>query len=247
MQCAGAQTISNSAAVDAGSDVTCLFTTDFVSQDVFRGYFLGGASIEPSLDFSNGKFDLGEWSNSTVHNRVQGASSTEVELYGSYTVPVKASVSLEPGFTLYTLPWGRGFEGGHRSSIEPSLALNFSMGAVRLTPTVYDDLVLRVLTFEANATYALPLKGAGSELDFTATLGTQNFQSEPAGTPTGAGRWDTYWLLGVAAPFKVGKAETFTVGWSWTGINENETDAFRFGGSPESERGSVTLSFAAKF
>jgi hypothetical protein len=114
-------------------------------------------------------------------------------------------------------------------------------------PTVYDDLVLRVLTMEANATYALPLGGARTELDLTATLGAEKFQSEPAGTPPGARTWSTYWLLGVAAQFRVGKAETFTVGWSWTGINQDEAGAFRFGAGPDSERGFVTLSFAVKF
>jgi hypothetical protein len=227
--------------------MTRLFTTDVVSQDVFRGYLLGGASIEPSLDFSNGKFDLGEWSNSTVSNRIQGASSTEIELYGSCTVPVMGSVSLEPGFTLYTLPWGPGFEGHHRSSTEPNLALNFTVGEIRLSPTVYEDIVLRVLTLEANATYALPLVRARTELDFTATLGAERLQSEPAGTPPGARTWSTYWLLGVAAPFKLGKAKTLTFGWSWTGIDQDETGAFRFGGGPESERGFATLSFAIKF
>jgi Bacterial protein of unknown function (Gcw_chp) len=240
VQDAGAQAISSEG---PASNVTSLFTTDVVSQDVFRGTFLGGPSIEPSLDFSNGTFDLGEWSNSTVSNRVQGPSSTEIELYGSYTFPTRGSLSLAPGFTLYALPWGPGFGDSHRSSIEPSLALIFSAGALRLSPTVYDDLVLRVLTLEANATYAHPLKGARTELDFTATLGAEKSQRAPAGVRA----WSTYWLLGVAAPFKVGKTETLTVAWSCTGILRNESSAFGFAGGSESALGFVTLSFAVKF
>jgi hypothetical protein len=237
---AGAQAVSSAA---PASNVTSLFTTDVVSQDVFRGTFLGGPSIEPSLDFSNGTFDLGEWSNSTVSNRVQGPSSTEIELYGSYTFPVRGSVSLEPGFTLYALPWGPGFGDSHRASIEPSLALNYSVGALRLTPTVYDDLVLKVMTLEANATYAVPLKGARTELDFTATLGAE----KSLRGALGAHAWSTYWLLGVAAPFKAGKTETFTVAWSCTGILRNESSAFGFAAGSESALGFVTLSFAVKF
>jgi hypothetical protein len=244
VHCADAQAVSDAAPVEPVSTVTRLFTTDVVSQDVFRGYLLGGASIEPSLDFSNSRFDIGEWSNSTVSNRLQGASSTELEIYGSFTVPVRGSVSLQPGFTLYTLPWGPGFEGGHRSSIEPNLELNLPLGALRLTPTVYDDLVLRVLTVEANAAYSLPLRGARTELDFTATLGSQKFESEPAND----GRtWSTYWLLGVAAPFKVGRSETVTLAWSWTGIDQGVTAMFRLGGGSQSERGFATLSFAVRF
>jgi hypothetical protein len=243
VQDVGAQSISGAGPAGAASNVTCLFTTDVVSQDVFRGTFLGGPSIEPSLDFSNGRFDLGEWSNSTVSNRVQGASSTEIELYGSYAFPIRGSVSLEPGFTLYTLPWGPGFGDSHRSSVEPNIALAVSVGSLRLTPTVYDDLVLRVLTLEANATYALPLSRARTELDFTATLGAERSQE----TPPGARAWSTYWLLGVAAPFQAGKAETFTVGWSCTGILRNQAGAFEFAKGSESAMGFVTLSFAVKF
>jgi hypothetical protein len=240
VQDAGAQAISSAGPT---SNVISLFTTDVVSQDVFRGFFLGGPSIEPSLDFSNGTFDLGEWSNSTVSNRVQGPSSTEIELYGSYTFPVRGSVSLEPGFTLYALPWGPGFGGSHRSSIEPSLASNFSVGALRLTPTVYDDLVLRVVTLEVNATYAHPLKGARTELDFTATLGAEKSHAPPPGTRA----WSTYWLVGIAVPFRVGKTETFTVAWSCTGILRNESSAYGFQDGSESALGFVTLSFAVKF
>jgi len=243
VQFAGGQAISNAPPAGAGSNVTGLFTTDFVSQDMFRGTFLGGPSIEPSLDFSNDRFDLGEWSNSTVSNRAQGPSSTEIEIYGSYTLPVKGSVSLQPGFTLYTLPWGPGFEGSHRTSIEPSLALNFAVGSIRMTPTVYDDLVLKVLTLEANATYEFPLKRAHTELDFTATLGSERSGSVPAENR----EWSTYWLMGVAAPFHLGKDETFTVGWSCTGISQGVTSAFRIAGGSQSGRGLVTLSFAAKF
>jgi hypothetical protein len=172
---AGAQSALPEGFSVGGHDASCVLSSTFVSQDLFRGTFLGGASIEPCLDLSNGAYDLGVWSNSTVRNRVEGPSSTEVEIYGSYTEEVvRDRVSVAPGFTLYAPPWGPGFDGKYRASIEPSLALNYSAGGAQFSPKAYYDLVLKALTLEIDAGYTVPLRSAHTELDFTATLGASS-------------------------------------------------------------------------
>jgi len=224
-----------------------VLTTTFVSQDLFRGYYLGGRSVEPSLDVSGGAWDLGYWSNSTVSNRVQGPSSTEIEVYGSYVVQaIKDRLSVEPGFTLYALPWGPGFYGIHRASVEPSVGLNFSAGGIQFSPKVYDDLVLKVLTWELNAAYVVPLGAAHTEIDLTASYGADVSTFVSIGTPPGPRTWSTYWLLQAAAPFRLGERETLTLGWCYTGSAYGEPGAFAYGGRPVSSRGLVTMSLAVK-
>ena len=244
---ANAQTSLATGAPAAGPGAVWVFTTTFVSQDLFRGYYLGGPSIEPSLDLGNGVYDLGFWSNSTVRNRVQGPSSTEIELYGSYVIQaIRDALSVEPGFTLYALPWGPGFYGLHRVSVEPSLGLNFSVAGIQLAPKVYDDLVLKVVTCELNAAYAVPLRAVRTELDLTASYGADVSTFVSIGAPAGPRTWSTYWLLQVAAPFQVGKRGTFTLGWCYTGSAYGEPGAFALGGHPVSSRGLVTASYAIK-
>jgi len=242
-----AQTPPVAAVPGVGSPAVLTLTTTFVSQDLFRGYFLGGPSLEPDIDVSNGIYDLGLWSNSTVRNRTQGPSSTEVEAYGSYQVDiVKDKLSAEAGFTLYALPWGPGFGGVYRSSIEPSIGLNFPIGKVQFSPRVYDDIVLRVRTLEANAACALPLKASRTELDLTVTLGTEQLPLAWSGPSKDTRVWATYWLFQVAAPFPVGRQGTFTVGWCYTGSTFNERGPFGLGEGSRSARGLVTASFALK-
>jgi hypothetical protein len=225
----------------------CTVTATFVSQDLFRGYYLGGSSIEPSIDLSNGAYDFGYWSNSTVSNRVQGPMSTEVEVYGSYLFEaVKNRASVEPGFTLYALPWGHGFYGRYKASIEPYIGASLTLGGVQLSPRLYDDLVLKVVTWEFNATYAVPLKAAHTELDLDLTYGADISSIRGPGVPDSPRIWTTYWLFGVAAPFQVGKRGTLTLGFNYTGSASGEPGAFGIGGLPVSSRGLVTVSFAVK-
>jgi Bacterial protein of unknown function (Gcw_chp) len=244
---ARAQTASVTGPPGGGTGVACVLTTTFVSQDLFRGTFLGGPSVEPSLDLSKGALDLGYWSNSTVSNRVEGPSSTELEIYGSYLIAlVRDRVTVEPGFTLYALPWGPGFEGAHRASIEPSLSMTYSVGRAQLTPKLYDDLVLKVLTLELNAAYAVPVRAARTELDLTATVGAERSGAGLGEAQTSANPWSGYWLIGIAAPLQVGKAGTLTLGWCYTGIVQLEPRGFMFGGGTRSSRGLLTLGLSVR-
>jgi hypothetical protein len=235
-----AQPAANSAAV-------CTLSTTFVSQDLFRGYFLGGPSIEPSIDFTNNVYDFGYWSNSTVSNRVQGPSSTEVEVYGAYVFDVlKGRMTAEPGFTLYALPWGQGFYGRFKASIEPYVGANLTLGGLQVNPRLYDDLVLRVITWELNASYEVPLTAVNRVLDLTVSYGSDISYLRGPGVPDSPRIWTTYWLAGASVPFQVGKRGTLTLGFNYTGSYPGAEGAFALGGVPVSSRGLFTVSYAVK-
>ena len=205
------------AAAPAAPAVSVTLTPSYVSEYMFRGQRLGGQSFEPSVEADYGNWALGVWSNLPLANRVPGQSNPEIDPYGSYTWNLSDSLSLQPGFTIYTYAKAPTDQGFFRSTYEPNFAVNYTIDGFKLTPKLYYDLILRGLTSELSATYAVPMKEVGSELDFAGTIG--NYFQEDAVNKIdnpGAKATGNYWLLGVSAPFTVAKDTKFTVGWAYT-------------------------------
>jgi hypothetical protein len=204
------------AAAPAEPSVSVVLTPSYVSEYMFRGQRLGGQSFEPSVEADYGSWALGVWTNFPWVNRVPGQSNPEIDPYGSYTYSVNDSLSIQPGFTAYTYIKAPTDQGYYRSTFEPNLAVNYTVGGVKITPKLYYDVVLKGLTSELNAAYAVPVKDLGSELDFSGTIGNYFLHdavnySNPRTKSVG-----NYWLLGVSAPFTINKATKLTVGWAYT-------------------------------
>jgi hypothetical protein len=110
--------------------------------------------------------------------------------------------------------------------------------------------VLKGPTYELTAAWALPLKDAGTELDFTGTFGTFKWTDAFEDTTPSAKNWGNYWLMGVAAPFQVNSSAKFTIGWAYTVGSANFV---KIGSAPKSEntaavgRGVLSLSCAITF
>jgi hypothetical protein len=201
----------------AAPSLSVVVTPTYVSEYMFRGQRLGGQSFEPSVEADYGNWALGVWSNLPLANRVPGQSDPEIDPYGSYTYNVSDALSLQPGFTIYTYANAPTNQGYFRSTYEPNFAVNYTIDGFKLTPKLYYDLILRGLTSELSAGYAVPMKEVGSELDFTGTIGNY-FLSDAVNKidNPGAKAAGNYWLLGVSAPFTINKATKLTVGWAYT-------------------------------
>ena len=221
-----------------------------VSQYMFRGQRLGGPSWQPSVEVAAGDFTAGLWSNLPFKDKVKDTSAPEFDLYGSYTIAIDKDLSVVPGFTFYDYPKAPTNAGYYRSRFEPSVALNYTVAGVKLTPKYYYDFVLRGPTYELNAAYALPLKDLGTELDFTGQIGTYIQRDVANNTTPRVKAWGDYWLLGVAAPFQLTKESKLTVGFAYT----EGRDAFaKQGTRPKSAnplavgRGVVTICYSYAF
>src|SRR6185436_13575976 len=81
----------------------------------------------------------------------------------------EGKLSLVYGITSYLYPRAKESNGFYKVTYEPNLALNWTAGALTLTPKVYYDMTMHGLTYEANAAYVAQL---GTEVDFSATIGT---------------------------------------------------------------------------
>ncbi|MDO8539263.1 MAG: TorF family putative porin [Opitutaceae bacterium] len=243
-----AQTTPPSAPAPAGVSITATATA--VSQYMFRGQRLGGLSFQPAIECGSGSSVLGIWSNFPIKDEVPDTSDPEFDLYGSYNFTVSDVLSIVPGFTWYTYPDAPTAAGFYRSTFEPNVALNYTVGGVKLTPKVYYDLRLEGPTYEFTAAYALPLKDIGSELDFVGTVGSYYVREAINNSRPATKAWGDYWLIGVSAPFQITPKGKLTVGFAYTkGTNAfaKQGTAPRFENSLAVGRGVVTLSYSHSF
>jgi uncharacterized protein (TIGR02001 family) len=189
-----------------------------VSQYMFRGVRLGGPSLQTSIEYDSGPAALGVWSSLPLKDRVPGQSNPEIDPYGSYKFDViKDTLTVQPGFTAYTYVKAHTNNGFYKFTFEPNLAVNYTVGALTLTPKLYYDLVLKGPTAELNAAYTIPLKDLGTELDFAGSLGTYEWGKAAAKTSPDVKNWGNYWQAGVSLPFQIVKdTQKLTIGFSYT-------------------------------
>jgi uncharacterized protein (TIGR02001 family) len=228
---------------------TLTATATYASTYMFRGQRLGGDSIQPAIELGSGSAVLGLWSTFPIDD-VPDTSDPELDFYGSYTFTVSDQLTLAPGFTWYVYPNAPTNLGFYRSSFEPNIALNYTVGAVKLTPKLYYDFTLEGPTYELTGAYVIPLKDLGTELGFTAQIGAYHLRDIARDGSPKTKIWGEYWLVGVAAPFQITPKAKLTIGWAYT----EGRDAFgKTGTSPKFVntfavgRGVGTISFSYAF
>jgi uncharacterized protein (TIGR02001 family) len=247
---ARAQGAATSPAPAAAPSFSVTVTPSFVSQYMFRGQRLSGTSFQPLVEATYGDFGLGVWSNFPIRDKATGASDPEIDPYGYYTIKINGQLSVVPGFTFYTYPNADIGAGSYRSTFEPSVALNYTVGGVKLTPKLYYDMDLKGPTFELTAAYALPLKDLGTELDFSATYGDYYQKDVVRNGVPDTKVWGSYWSAGVSMPYQITKNSKFTIGFAYS----KGEDAFvKTGTAPKTVnslamgRGVVSASYAWTF
>lgn len=185
-----------------------------VNQYMFRGQQLGGFSIQPSVELGFGDTAVGLWATKPISNRIPGLSDPEFDFYGSYTMKISEEATFVPGFTWYLYPNLSNLE--HKNTLEPNVALNYTISGLKLTPKIYYDMMLKGATWEITAAYAYPLKDMGTELDFAATYGTYKLTDISKSSDPDVKAWGNYYSVGVALPFQVTTTSKLTVGWAYT-------------------------------
>lgn len=234
----------------AAPSVSFTATGAVVSQYMFRGQRLNGAGFQPTIEMAAGDFTAGIWGNFVLDDKVPDSSDPEIDLYGSYTMTLGKDLTLVPGITAYIYPKAPTSAGFYRSTFEPSVALNYTVEGVKLTPKIYYDTVLKGATYEFTAAYAVPLKDIGSELGFTATAGTYKLTEFANNTTPNVKAWGDYWLVGVSMPFQLDKNSKLSLGFAYT---EGRNAFTKQGGLPKSNntlavgRGVATISYALSF
>jgi len=238
-------------AASARADGTSVVVTpSVVSQYMFRGIRLGGPAFQPSVEVDSGNLAIGVWANTPISDKVPGQSDPEIDPYGSYTLTINDSFNVAPGFTWYNYPRADTNNGFFKSTFEPNFAVNYTASGVKFTPKLYYDLILKGPTYELTVAYALPLKDAGTELDFTATGGTYIIKDAVKSVSPDVKNWGNYYLVGVSAPFAINKESKIVVGFAYT---KGTGNYYKQGTDPKVfntgavGRGVVTISYAYTF
>jgi uncharacterized protein (TIGR02001 family) len=238
------------AASSAAPAATWTVTPTFVSQYMLRGVRLGGASFQPTVEYANGPLTLGVWSSVPLAAKVPGQSDPEIDPYFSYTVELAKDLTLQPGGIVYTYPRAEKNKGFYQTTVEPSLALNYTIEGVKITPKFYRDVVLEQTLWECTVAFAVPMKEIGSELDFLGTYGTFKATNALENTNPHMKNWGDYWLAGVSLPFQINKESKVVIGWTYT---EGGQNFLKQGSAPKVEnagaagRGVFSLSYSITF
>lgn len=235
------------------ADPTLTGTVAVASNYVYRGLQLSGAAVQPNLEYVAGNFTAGAWANLPFNgDAVAGSVDPEFDLYSTYTLPLSSALSLVPGVTAYHFPHAPSRAGFYRATFEPNVALAITLPSlgVRVSPKIYYDVVRDGPTYELNAYYAYPLSDLGSELDFTASVGSYKWRDASRGAAPAVTSWGDYWLVGISAPFQVSPRAKVVAGFTYT----EGRDAFTRQGNARkrsnpaaASRGVVTLSYAYSF
>jgi len=222
-----------------------------VSQYMFRGQRLGGLSLQPSVEFggmAGGGLTLGVWATKPISNRVPNVSDPEVDFYGAYSVTMSENLTLVPGFTYYFYPNLPNLV--HKSTFEPSLALNYTMSGVRLTPKVYYDTTLEGATWEISGGNSVALARLGITVDLNVTYGTFKLMDVAKNATPRVKNWGSYFIAGVSLPIQLSSNSKLTIGWAY---HEGWQNKFKQGGLPQStnplqaSRGVVSANYSLSF
>jgi len=234
----------------AASSSSWVVTPTVVSQYMFRGVRLGGPAFQPSVEFDSGAIAVGLWANMPIKDKVGGQSDPEIDIYGSYNYTlIKDKLTLQPGITFYTYPDAKKKNGFYKFTYEPNIALTYTIGDFKLTPKIYDDLVLDGFTYEFNAAWTA-YKDETTEINLTGSIGTFEWKDCIEQSDPKAKNWGSYWSLGVSMPVAVSKNSKIIVGWSYQNGSDNYIKVGNLGRTENKAavaRGVTTLAYSVTF
>lgn len=183
----------------------------YASKYVFRGIQYAKDSLQPSVKLTVGGFYAGIWAYAPLDRGYE----LEFDYSTGYNFALKEGWTLDLGATLYSYP---GLSVGDKTTFEPYLGLNGSLGSVTSATYAYYDATLEVFTAQQTFGYSVSVAEKVS-LNFAATLGH-------ASPDSGSGY--TYYGLGTTLPFKLSDKVTFTLGAQYASHDLDGVDGSHF-------------------
>lgn len=160
--------------------------------------------------------------------RIPGVSDPEIDFYGSYTTTLGDNLTFVPGFTYYFYPNLSNLV--HKATFEPSVALNYTISGVKLTPKVYYDLTLAGPTWEISGSNSVALASLGVTVDLFATFGTYKLTDVAKDTSPKVKNWGNYFSAGFSIPFQISTTSKLSLGWAY---HEGWGNKFKQGNAPQ--------------
>ncbi len=183
---------------------------------VFRGLKLADNSLQPSIKYSSDLFYVGVWSNAPLDRGYE----LELDYSAGHNFALSKNWSLDAGATLYTYP-GLDTPGADRTTFEPYLGLNGSIGVVSSGSYVYYDCTLKAFTAQQTFGYTI---ASDSRTTFS-LLGTIGHVAPDVG-PT-----YTYGGVGLTVSFKLFDKATLNLGGQYATHDMHSIDDTHFWGT----------------
>lgn len=201
----------------AWSAPTITASSTLVSDYIFRGLQLGGASLQPTIEFNADHSVAGIAASIPLDGSTAMQPGAELDFYASHHFALSPQAQATIGAAAYfyrDAPTAAGF----RSQVfEPSLGLNYAIAGIRIASTCYYDVTRKGPTFELGAAIALPLRSLGTEIDFAATAGRYRLHDTSRAPGPGMKLAGTYWLIDASIPFQINATSKITAGLAYTG------------------------------
>lgn len=145
-----------------------------VSEYVFRGVSLGGASIQPSTEIGTSfGLTVGAWYSAGLGSD-SDVQADEIDLYANYSVPFEGPFSVDIGGTYYHYPQSGSFfetEDGAAGSYEFYGSVGLKNAPLSPVLTAYYDVTLENLTLEGALVHNIDLPRPGWSADLGLTAG----------------------------------------------------------------------------
>lgn len=182
----------------ARADYSLSSDLTYASEYIFRGIQLGDNTLHPSIELTQGDFYLGMWAALPIDQVESKGWTNEFDFYLGYTKELSDKASVDLGVTYYYYP-----DGEVEESTEAYLGMTFDVGGFTPSGYAYYDFDLEALTLQGSIGYSIPMAGAGTSLDLSATYG----YVEPD-------EGDSYSYYGASAqvPYKLNENATLTFG-----------------------------------
>jgi hypothetical protein len=187
-----------------------------VSEYMFRGVRLGGASFQPAVEVASGSFGAGVWCTTPVAGRVPGQSDPEIDPYAYYTFTLSDHLTLVPACSVYTYPNADPHAGFFKATLEPNVTLNYTVEGVTFSPKLYYDCVLEGATWEFTAAYAMPMESLHTSLNFSGLAGCYTWKNSVKGASPKVTNRGSYCQFGVSLPLQIAKSAKLTLGAAYT-------------------------------
>jgi uncharacterized protein (TIGR02001 family) len=194
-------------------------TSDFTytTRYYFRGVKNQENAFQPSVTFAQGPLSLGVWTSQALNKKFASwAEGSEIDLFGSYSVPINDKYSVPIGLTYYWYPSARASFGEPDYTWEPSIGITGPVGPLSGSLTYFHDFKLKSNTLQLNLGYSIPLPQDKGSFDIGGYYGSSKLDEPDTGI-LGAPSIDyQYYGLDVSLSYKLTAKATVKIGVHWT-------------------------------
>lgn len=223
----------------------CEFAPVYVSQYMYRGTLLGGASLQPEFTVSRGDTSFGVWASVPAGSKLPDQTDLELDVTATQRWTLNERWAAETGVAIYTYPRADLNEGYYRVTIEPVVGISWTQGPLVITPRLYYDLMSQGPLAEIAVERSIEItKAVGASV--SAAFGAFRLRDSLNRSESPTLNRGRYWSIGFNLSRTIGEHGSLSVGWTLTAGegNDYEDAGERYANTAAVRRGVLSVSLA---